>query len=78
MLQLQTPLERIPPALAGYRLELSGGGGVLTYTFDARDGRTGISTLLNDLGTMGIQFKDLHTTQSSLEEIFVSLVRDGQ
>jgi len=77
-LQLQSPLERIPPALGDYHLELSGDGSALIYTYDTQRDRTGISALLNDLNNAGIKFKDLHTTQSSLEEIFVSLVRDGQ
>ena len=52
-------------------------GHALTYTYDTRGERTGIATLLGDLGEAGIRFKDLQTTQSSLEEIFVSLVREG-
>jgi ABC-2 type transport system ATP-binding protein len=75
-LQLQTPLEAVPPALAGYRLELSPEGEQLLYTFDAQAEGTGIPQLLKQLGELGIDFKDLHTDQSSLEDIFVSLVRD--
>jgi ABC-2 type transport system ATP-binding protein len=74
-LQLREPLERIPPELAGYRLELSDGGGELIYTYDQGD-RAGIAALLQDLPRTGIQFRDLHTTQSSLEDIFVGLVSE--
>jgi ABC-2 type transport system ATP-binding protein len=74
-LQLQNALQAIPAELAGYSLELSADGHELIYTFDAQGERTGIAGLLRRLGEHGIDFKDLHTAQSSLEEIFVSLVR---
>ncbi|ACB34194.1 ABC transporter-related protein [Leptothrix cholodnii SP-6] len=77
-LQLQQHLKMLPPALDAYRLELSDDGSELTYTYDAQVDRSGIATLLKDLGDAGIAFKDLHTTQSSLEDIFVNLVRGGQ
>jgi len=77
-LQLQHSLQQVPPELAAHHLELSNDGCELTYTYDTRSGRIGIVALLKDLSDAGIQFKDLHTTQSSLEDIFVSLVRDGQ
>ena len=77
-LQLQSPIGHVPPALGEYRLELSGDGGELTYTYDTRGERTGITALLTDLGAAGIRFKDLQTRQSSLEDIFVSLVRDAR
>jgi ABC-2 type transport system ATP-binding protein len=77
-LLLQHPLQQVPPELSAYPLELTNHGSELTYTYDAQGGRIGIVALLKDLGDAGIQFKDLHTTQSSLEDIFVSLVRDGQ
>ncbi|MEO8079933.1 MAG: ABC transporter ATP-binding protein [Caldimonas sp.] len=73
-LSLQAPLDRIPDALAAYPLELSAGRCTLTYTFDAQGDRTGIATLLRQLAEQGIDFKDLHSSESSLEEIFVSLV----
>ena len=73
-LQLQTPLAAIPAGLEAYRLELADEGQSLVYTFDAQAEETGIGELLKRLGERGIDFKDLHTTQSSLEEIFVSLV----
>ena len=76
--QLQNALERVPPELAAYRLDLSSDGSELIYSYDTQGERTSISTLLNDLNEAGIRFKDLHTTQSSLEDIFVSLVRDKQ
>jgi ABC-2 type transport system ATP-binding protein len=74
-LHLQTPMEGIPPELAGAPLALSDGGRELVYTFDTQAEQTGIAGLLRRLGELGIDFKDLHTTESSLEEIFVSLVR---
>jgi ABC-2 type transport system ATP-binding protein len=77
-LQLVGALERIPPELADYHLELAGGGGELIYTYDTQGERPSIAALLDDLDTAGIRFKDLHTTQSSLEDIFVSLVREAQ
>ena len=73
-LQLQVPLAVVPPALAGYRLALAAGGSELVYTFDAKADRTGIAALLRRLDEHGIAFKDLQTQQSSLEDIFVSLV----
>ena len=75
-LQLQQPMPSIPDALAGYDLALSADGNELTYSYDAQGERIGIVDLLKDLGGAGIGFKDLHTTQSSLEDIFVSLVRE--
>jgi len=73
-LHLRTPLVRIPQELAETQLELSADGTELVYTFDAQAKRTGITGLLRKLGEHGIDFKDLQTTESSLEEIFVSLV----
>jgi ABC-2 type transport system ATP-binding protein len=74
-LHLQTPLAAVPPRLAAYRLELSADGTQLVYTFDVQAEQTGIADLLRDLGGQGIDFRDLHTTESSLEDIFVNLVR---
>lgn len=73
-LHLQKPLDAIPAQLAAHRLELKPGGQDLVYTYDTKGERTGITALLNDLNAAGIRFNDLNTTQSSLEEIFVSLV----
>ena len=75
-LQLQAPLAAIPPALARYDLSLSAEGTELTYTYDTQRERTGITALLSDLSSAGIRFRDLQTEQSSLEEIFVNLVRE--
>ena len=75
-LQLQNPLKQIPPALAGYHLELSSNGSELIYTYDTRGERTSIAALLEALDNAGITFKDLHTTETSLEDIFVNLVRE--
>ncbi len=74
-LQLQTPLSRIPPELAGYPVELSGDGFDLIYTYDTQGEHTGITMLLRRLNEYGIDFKDLQSSQSSLEDIFVNLVR---
>ena len=75
-LQLHDPLTAVPPELAGHHLELSGNGSELIYTYDTQGERPGIAALLDDLDKAGIQFKDLQTTQSSLEDIFVSLLRE--
>lgn len=75
-LTLQQPLSRIPDELADQPLELSAEGDVLVYTFDVQKDQTGIPELLRSLGRHGIDFKDLHSSQSSLEEIFVSLVKE--
>jgi len=77
-LHLQARLAEIPGALGAYRLELAAGGTELVYTYDTQGERTGITALLKDLGAAGIRFRDLHTSQSSLEEIFVSLVSERQ
>ena len=77
-LQLQEALERIPPQLSIYNLQLSSKGSELIYTYDEQSDRNGIAALLKNLNEAGIRFKDLHTTQSSLEDIFVTLVRDGR
>jgi ABC-2 type transport system ATP-binding protein len=77
-LQLQARLEAIPPSLSPYRLELTEEGAELIYTYDTQAERTGITSLLKDLGDAGIRFKDLQTTQSSLEDIFVNLVKRPQ
>ena len=75
-LQLQQPLSQVPPALSGYGLALSRDGTELSYSYDAQGERIGIVDLLKDLADAGIAYKDLHTTQSSLEDIFVNLVSD--
>ncbi len=77
-LQLQEPLAAVPEALADFALELADEGHALVYTFDTQREHTGIATLLRRLNEHGIDFKDLHSSESSLEEIFVSLVhRNG-
>jgi ABC-2 type transport system ATP-binding protein len=75
-LHLQEPMAEIPAGLADWRLQLNAGGTELEYTFDASEERTGIPALLRRLGELGVGFKDLNTRQSSLEEIFVTLVSD--
>ncbi|HEX7802374.1 MAG TPA: ABC transporter ATP-binding protein [Pseudoxanthomonas sp.] len=77
-LQLQTPLQRLPEELSGLALELADEGHALVYTFDTQTEETGIAALLKRLGELGIDFKDLHSSESSLEEIFVSLVHAGK
>jgi ABC-2 type transport system ATP-binding protein len=74
-LQLQEPLTALPPGLSDYQLELASDGHELVYTFDAQAQETGIAGLLRQLHAAGLDFKDLQTRESSLEEIFVSLVR---
>ena len=73
-LHLQRPLAQIPAALAGQALALSADGNELVYTFDAQGKQTGITDLFRQLGEHGIDFKDLQSSQSSLEDIFVNLV----
>ena len=73
VIELQEPLAQVPPAAARPGLELAGGG-ELVYTYEARS-ETGIAGLLDELQRSGVRFRDLHTEESSLEEIFVSLVR---
>ena len=75
-LHLERPAESIPAALSAYNLELAENGAALIYTYDEGSDRTGIAALLQALTEAGIRFKDVHTTQSSLEDIFVTLVRD--
>lgn len=77
-LQLQRPLQAVPPELAEYRLELSAGGHELTYTYDTQGERIGIVELLDRLSAAGIEFRDLRTTQSSLEDIFVGLLEEAR
>jgi ABC-2 type transport system ATP-binding protein len=74
-LELHECLDAIPPALDAYRLTLAADGKELIYTYDTKSERTGITALLDALHVAGIRFKDLHTTQSSLEDIFVGLLR---
>ena len=73
-LTLRHALRQVPPALTGMPLELSVDGTLLTYTFDTQKEETGIAALLKTLADHGIDFKDLHSSESSLEDIFVSLV----
>ena len=75
-LRLQRPLKALP-RVDGYDLSLSDNGEELTYSFDSQADDTGVADLLRSLSAAGIDFKDLHTSESSLEEIFVSLVRRG-
>jgi ABC-2 type transport system ATP-binding protein len=74
-LHLQSPLSALPEGLQSPHLQLSADGGELVYTFDTQSEETGIAGLLRRLSEHGIDFKDLQTSESSLEEIFVSLVR---
>jgi ABC-2 type transport system ATP-binding protein len=74
-LHLQAPLKEIPKQLAHRQVELSADGTELIYTFDVQSEHTGIASIMRQLNELGIDFKDLHTSESSLEDIFVSLVR---
>jgi ABC-2 type transport system ATP-binding protein len=76
-LHLHGRLAAIPPGLAAHHLTLASSGTELVYTYDTQGERTGVTALLDELHRAGIRFKDLHTTQSSLEDIFVDLVRQG-
>jgi ABC-2 type transport system ATP-binding protein len=75
-LQLHDRLDRVSEELAGYRLELAADGTELIYTYDTQTEHTDIAALLADLDRAGIEFRDLQTNQSSLEEIFVDLVKE--
>jgi len=75
-IELQEPVAEIPPALAAYGLERAEDGNALVYTYDRAAERTGITSLLGDLAEAGFTLRDLHTRQSSLEDIFVDLVRE--
>ena len=74
-LELRAPLATMPDGLSHYALELSGDGGQLTYTYDNQSDRPGVASLIRDLEAAGIQYRDLDTKNSSLEEIFVNLLR---
>jgi ABC-2 type transport system ATP-binding protein len=74
--ELAAPLALLPDALAHYPLELGADRHTLIYTYDTKGERTGIVTLLNDLRAAGLQMTDLHTRQSSLEDIFVGLLKE--
>jgi ABC-2 type transport system ATP-binding protein len=74
-LELHQQLEAVPAELARHNLALVADGYELVYTYDSQGNRTGITGLLRDLNQAGVRFKDLNTTQSSLEDIFVDLVR---
>jgi ABC-2 type transport system ATP-binding protein len=77
ILHLHRALESVPEALSRYQLELANEGTQLTYTFHGERGQSTIPSLLRELAERGIDFKDLETRESSLEDIFVSLVRTG-
>ena len=76
-LNLVDPLTAIPDELAQWKLELAGEGNELVYEFDSRAEATGVPSLLRRMTDIGVQFKDLHTRQSSLEDIFVGLVHES-
>jgi ABC-2 type transport system ATP-binding protein len=75
-LYLQEPLQRIPSTLSDYNLELQNEGNELVYTFNTQKEHTGIASLLKKLNEHNIDIKDLNSSESSLEEIFVSLVKN--
>ena len=78
VIELQEPVATLPDALAAYALEIEQDGHALRYTYDTSRERTGITQLLSDISAAGLQLRDLQTRQSSLEEIFVGLVRDKE
>ena len=73
--ELRAPLAAMPDGLSRYALELSADGNEITYTYDNQSDRPGVASLIRDLEASGIQFRDLDTKNSSLEEIFVNLLR---
>ena len=75
--QLRSPLDRVPDALAAYGLDLNDEGRSLVYTYDTRAERTGITSLLKDIADAGLVLRDVQTRQSSLEDIFVDLVSES-
>ena len=75
---LSEPMAAVPPELAEWGVTTEDGGHILAYSFDSHAERTGIAGLMRRLGELGVGYKDLSTHQSSLEEIFVSLVHDGK
>jgi len=77
-IDLQQPVDSVPESLSGYSLERIDEGSALLYTYDTAGSRTGITSLLRELNEAGITLRDVQTYQSSLEEIFVGLVRDGK
>jgi ABC-2 type transport system ATP-binding protein len=77
-LQLINRLNAVPPNLADRPLTLANEGRELIYTYNTQAERTGITALLKDLSEAGVRFRDLHTSETSLEDIFVDLVRRGQ
>ena len=77
-LQLRGKLDKLPSELAGYGLKLAADGSELIYTYDTQTERMGITALLADLNATGVKFRDLRTEQSSLEDIFVSLVKESR
>ena len=78
MLQLQKPLDALPPSLASHNLTLAKDGTELVFTYDTQAERTGVTSMLSALSEAGIRFRDLQTQQSSLEDIFVGLVSERQ
>ncbi|WP_193075845.1 ABC transporter ATP-binding protein [Pseudomonas sp. FME51] len=77
IIQLQQPLTALPEAVQGRAVELADDGCTLTYTFDAQGEQTGVGDVLRALAREGVEFKDVNSSQSSLEEIFVGLVHDS-
>jgi len=74
LIELRQRIDEVPAALSDYKLEVSADGCHLVYTYDTQSERTGITSLLQDLNSTGLSLKDLKSSQSSLEEIFVNMV----
>lgn len=77
LLHLEKPMTDFPPGLENFALRLENDGVDLVYVYDRQSERTGIATLLRTLADAGVRFRDLETRQSSLEDIFISLVKDA-
>jgi ABC-2 type transport system ATP-binding protein len=78
LLHLDRPMSELPPGLDGFALRIENEGHDLVYVYDRANERTGIATLLRILTDAGVRFRDLETRQSSLEDIFISLVKDAR
>ena len=77
-IELSEPIELIPNALENFKLELNNEKNILTYTYDTKGKNTGITSLLSELKNLGLQLKDISTEQSSLESIFLNLVKESE
>ena len=77
-IELSEPIELIPNALESFKLQLNNEKNILTYTYDTKGKNTGITSLLSEIKSLGLQLKDISTEQSSLESIFLNLVKESE